>query len=1107
MNARNLRSDAADVSIRFRDSIRSLQESLRAAERRLRRLRKRILGQAARGNPQHPSYRTPITLPPEDALEPRVLIIAEPIIPQCLKYRVLQRQEALRSLGIGCTWVPWTDAVACRNALQTHTLAILYRVPSHQIVTEILTEARRLGVRVAWECDDLIFDESVLKASRALARLDWRSFRELLRGAARYRHVMLSCDFAIASTPELAAAMRTCGARNVHVVENGLDRETLDIAGAIAMGPPRPAGDATVRIAYGSGTSTHDVDFEEAAPAIANVLHRHPNVRLRLMGPLAVPPALARHGHAIERMPSTGFPQYLSSLAECDISIAPLEDYVFNDCKSSIKHLEASVLGLPSVCSPRPAFVRAIAHGVDGFLCEGDREWESALETLVSDAALRRRIGTAANERVRRSLAQDRVAREQVAHLVPARRPRDRVRVLSVNVFYSPQSFGGATLVAESVNRIMHDRHGMAVDVFTTVPSSVAPPYSLHRYQDGGITVLGMGMPDHSYEQDSGFDSPAAEACFLQALDATTPDVVHFHSIQGIGIRAVEACRRRGIPYAITLHDAWWICGRQFMIDRSGRYCGQLRIDPEVCATCVDSPALNEERMRRSRQALEGASALLAPSQFFADLHAANGLHDVTVNRNGIGRPDGRACIRRPGPIRFGYVGGNTPIKGFHLVREAFMALAELPATLVLVDNTLNLGFRSFSADAIRGIPNVELQPAYTRETIDEFFAGIDVLLFPTQWKESFGLTVREAIARNVWVIASDAGGVSEDIRPGINGTTIPFGDDGTALRAAIVDAVSRIGGIPVGSTVSFHRDGIRYVEEQAEELAHALRGCATGRRMRPLARPGGDNAAVEPAGPLIVSGMHRSGTSLLASILDGAGVHLGPELISPSPHNPHGHFEDTEMVEFHRRVLTANGIVSEGYTTAVDIPVPDELAARADSLVQARERTRRTWGWKDPRTTLFLDFWRQRIPHAKFLLVFRRPWEVADSLLGRGDLAFRLNPNLATDVWLRYNRAILQFARMNPERCVVCEATQVRDRPQDVIRALRTSLRIPLHDAPSMLDAQLFRQDISSERASAIASDCPEAYSTYLELRELSGSGSALPADTASAVIGGSRS
>jgi glycosyltransferase involved in cell wall biosynthesis len=171
-------------------------------------------------------------------------------------------------------------------------------------------------------------------------------------------------------------------------------------------------------------------------------------------------------------------------------------------------------------------------------------------------------------------------------------------------------------------------------------------------------------------------------------------------------------------------------------------------------------------------------------------------------------------------------VGGNTPIKGFHLVKKVFAGLGDLPATLVLVDNTLNLGFSSFGADAIGGIPDAEVVPAYTHRTIDDFFAGIDVLLFPTQWKESFGLTVREAIARHVWVIATDAGGVVEDILPGRNGTVIPFEDDGTALRAAIIDAVGMIGRIAPGSPVTFEADGIRFWDEQAAELAGMLRGC-----------------------------------------------------------------------------------------------------------------------------------------------------------------------------------------------------------------------------------------------------------------------------------------
>jgi hypothetical protein len=67
---------------------------------------------------------------------------------------------------------------------------------------------------------------------------------------------------------------------------------------------------------------------------------------------------------------------------------------------------------------------------------------------------------------------------------------------------------------------------------------------------------------------------------------------------------------------------------------------------------------------------------------------------------------------------------------------------------------------------------------------------------------------------------------------------------------------------------------------------------------------PGGER-------PLIICGMHRSGTSFVASLVAGAGVHLGDTLLESSPGNPRGHFEDVGILDFHRTVLIANGIFS----------------------------------------------------------------------------------------------------------------------------------------------------------------------------------------------------
>jgi glycosyltransferase involved in cell wall biosynthesis len=809
----------------IRDGFRTVRRGLREAERGIRRLRKsRSRGANRVETPD--AYRRGFTKPADETLAPRVLIIAETSIPQCTKYRVVQKQEAFRRLGIDCIWLSWTDAVACHEALQTHSHVIFYRVPASGAVLDLINEAKRLKLPHWWETDDLIFDADVLQRSRALARLDRARFAQLLDGAELYRRAMLACDAAIASTPGLAEAMRKGGMTDIRVVENGLDEQTLAIAAAACVRRRQSNDDGVVRIVYGSGTSTHDVDFEQAAPAIVMILERFPHVGLRLIGPVAVPPVLERFRTRIDHRPMTDYETYLGLLAECDISIAPLEDFVFNEAKSNIKYLEASAVGLPSVCSPRSAFAAVIRHEENGFLCSDEEGWKAALTRLVTDPAERRRVAAAARATVLHDYDPSRLAARQLAPLVVDRRRTGQLRVLSMNIFYAPRSFGGATVLAENVNRILKEQEGVDVHVFTAVAENVAKPYCLHRYESDGINVFGMGLPELIHETQAGFDNPDTVACFSAVLDAVQPDIVHVHCVQGLGVRAVELCRRRGIPYAITLHDAWWICGRQFMIDRAGSFCDQTTIDQRVCASCVDNNRWHLDRMRQARAVLEGADLLMAPSRYFADLHAANGFPGVRVNKNGIASPTRRGRTRRAGPVRVGYVGGNTPIKGFHLVQTAFRELRDLPATLVLVDNTLNLGFSSFGPEATRGLENVEVVPAYTRQSIDAFFADIDILLFPTQCKESFGLTVREAIIRDVWVIATDAGGVVEDIKPGKNGTIIPFRDDGTALVEAVVDAVERLGRTRPGDPVVFDDSGIRTCEEQAGELLRLLRGC-----------------------------------------------------------------------------------------------------------------------------------------------------------------------------------------------------------------------------------------------------------------------------------------
>jgi glycosyltransferase involved in cell wall biosynthesis len=113
---------------------------------------------------------------------------------------------------------------------------------------------------------------------------------------------------------------------------------------------------------------------------------------------------------------------------------------------------------------------------------------------------------------------------------------------------------------------------------------------------------------------------------------------------------------------------------------------------------------------------------------------------------------------------------------------------------------------------------------------MDAFFSEIDVLLFPSQWKESFGLSVREALARDVWVIATDAGGVVEDCIDGTNATIIPMVPDHRPLKAAIEGVFDTLSPATYQNPA---KAGIVGLDQQAAELSRYLGGLIRDRGSR----------------------------------------------------------------------------------------------------------------------------------------------------------------------------------------------------------------------------------------------------------------------------------
>jgi GT2 family glycosyltransferase len=192
-----------------------------------------------------------------------------------------------------------------------------------------------------------------------------------------------------------------------------------------------------------------------------------------------------------------------------------------------------------------------------------------------------------------------------------------------------------------------------------------------------------------------------------------------------------------------------------------------------------------------------------------------------------------------------------------------------------------------------------------------------------------------------------------------------------------------------------------------------------------------------ESGPPIVVTGMHRSGTSLAASFVAALGVDMGERLLPADAVNPRGYFEDVDFLELDRRLVrscTPEGEAGHpdwGWTVSerFDRSRLDAGRPAARALIAARAEARR-WGWKDPRTTLLLDFWDDLLGDARYVLLYRFPWEVADSLQRLQTDLFLAHPEYAYRIWSFYNRHLLDFHRRHRERSLLVSVDALVGQP-----------------------------------------------------------------------------
>ena len=314
----------------------------------------------------------------------------ENIIPQCTRYRVLNKAEQLRKHGFAVKVVNLSDFQL--SMAQNASRIIIYRSPISPELLRLCHLAKEYGKPVFFDIDDLVFDTvytDQLSYTQGLNSVEKGNYDA---GVRNYGYMLENCDGAITSTNQLQEELYKYQSK-VLLNRNLASDDLIAISSQYIKDYSQTSD--IVKIGYFSGSISHNENFELIKPAIKQLLTKYSNVQLHIVGILDIPQDMKPFENQIVTHDYVDWDKLPALISEVDINLAPLVDSIFNRAKSEIKWIEAALVKVPTVASKIGAFSDVVIDGETGLLATDD-QWFDKLEALVLSPDLRQKLAESA---------------------------------------------------------------------------------------------------------------------------------------------------------------------------------------------------------------------------------------------------------------------------------------------------------------------------------------------------------------------------------------------------------------------------------------------------------------------------------------------------------------------------------------------------------------------------------------------------------------------------------------------------------------------------------------------------------------------------------------
>ena len=205
------------------------------------------------------------------------------------------------------------------------------------------------------------------------------------------------------------------------------------------------------------------------------------------------------------------------------------------------------------------------------------------------------------------------------------------------------------------------------------------------------------------------------------------------------------------------------------------------------------------------------------------------------------------------------------------------------------------------------------------------------------------------------------------------------------------------------------------------------------------------------------ITGMHRSGTSLVTSWLErcGLSIHNG-SVMGAAICNPKGHFEDMDFFNIHQSELMALNPRTVGWKICMDRDLRFSATSleKAKRLINDRNAKYRYWGWKDPRSIFFFQQWKSLIPDLKGLFIWRPCAEVVHSLIKRSGAVnkrniARINALQSLKLWLSSNKRVCALKEQYPSDILLFSVDWILSHDNDALALINERFKTDLTHFP----------------------------------------------------------